>query len=70
MGGKPNEYGAWRDKKGKKNGAKMRKRAGGTAEKSDFPVGSGTQIGGDNPFTTHISQPNTLITSSAPYCYE
>jgi hypothetical protein len=48
----------------------MRKRGGGTAEKSDFLYGSVAQIGGDNPFTTHISQPNTLITSSAPYCYE
>ena len=59
----------------------MRKRRGGVAKKSDFPVGSGTQIGGYNPynphisypkfpFTTGISQPNTLITSSAPYCYE
>lgn len=33
----------------------MRKRAGGMAEKSDFPVGSGTQIGGYNPFTKGIS---------------
>jgi len=35
----------------------MRKRAGGTAEKSDFLGGSGTQIGGYNPFTTGISYP-------------
>jgi len=39
----------------------MRKRAGGTAKKSDFPVGSGTQIGGDNPFTTHIWQSETFL---------
>ena len=49
MGLNPNEYGAWRYKKGKKNGGKLPKRGGGTAEKSDFPVGSGTQIGGYNP---------------------
>lgn len=30
---------------------------GGMAKKSDFPVGIGAQIGGDNPFTPHISQP-------------
>ena len=33
----------------------MRKRGGGMAEKSDFLGGSGTQIGGYNPFTTIIS---------------
>ena len=33
----------------------MRKRGGGMAEKNDFPVGSGAQIGGYNPFTTIIS---------------
>ena len=81
MGLNPNEYGAWRYKKGKKNGGKKWKREGGTAEKSDFPMGSGTQIGGYNPNSTIISQPNptsfasewqseTFLTSSAPYCYE
>ena len=63
MGCKPNEYGAWATKKGKKNGVKKWKRAGGMAEKSDFPVGSGTQIGGYNPFTTIISYPKLPFTT-------
>jgi len=39
----------------------MSKWGGGTAKKSDFLRGSGTQIGGDNPFTTHIWQSETFL---------